>query len=99
MSFLSRKRNQIGRLLRKMEILKVVLLEDSHCRKMLRGNLYREYDLGFKNIAYPGGTKRIRTTKIFDTSGISFLVFHPDTPLGIPSSFSFMKVVDSSVQP
>lgn len=58
------------------------VLEQSHSCWMERPNLYVEYDIGTKNVRYPDGrTRSVRTCKVRDTAGVTFLVFDPATPL------------------
>ena len=58
------------------------LLDESHTCWMPKGNRYVEHDIGFKNIRYPDGTtRRVKTTKVRDTGGVTFYSFAADTPL------------------
>ncbi len=58
------------------------VLDQSHEWWMERPNLYVEYDIGTKNVRYPDGRVRsVRTRKVRDTAGVTFLVFDSATPL------------------
>ncbi len=58
------------------------VMGDSHACWMPRPNLYIEHDIGTKNVRYPDGRLRsVRTTKVRDTAGVTFLSFASDTPL------------------
>ena len=56
--------------------------QDGHSLWAPCHNLYKEYDIGNKNIRYPDGcVKSIRVTKVKDTAGVTFYTFPSTTPL------------------
>lgn len=56
--------------------------EQAHFLWLPAPNLYVEHDIGTKMVRYPDGRRRsVRTRKVRDTAGVTFLVFAADTPL------------------